>query len=245
MITLLEGRFRKRCPYGVSIPRGFTLIELLVVIGLIAVLAAGIGLSMRDGNPSSALRASQNSLAGLLASARGQAALTQADAMIVVDATEGKNECLRSLQVVVRTGSSAAPDKWRPVGDPVLLPQGIYVVPPPNSSINGVELSGSWASTRKSSGFSSASPGAIAERDPDATYTLAKTDAFKDRKYLRFQVFGPLGTISSSGTLLVTSGRRTAATSVVLDNPEFVRGIFVTKYGVATLINEGATFDKL
>jgi prepilin-type N-terminal cleavage/methylation domain-containing protein len=224
----------------------FTLIELLVVIGLIAVLAVGIGVAMRDGNPTSALRAGQGSLIALMSSARGQAALTQSDAMIVVDVTNAEQEeCLRSLQVVVRAGPAPL-DQWRPVGDPVLLPQGIYVVPPAGTSVTGVSLNnGSWAD-RRSKGFQSTTPAEIVERAHDAVnYPYYPSGAFTARRYIRFQAFSPLGSTSSDGTILLTSGKRTGPAAISLDNPEMIRGVLVSRYGVPTIINEAETFDKV
>lgn len=224
---------------------GFTLIELLVVIGLIGALAAGIGLSIPNSTPTSALRAGQGSLAGLLSAARGQAALTQSDAMIVVDVTNVANEdYLRSLQVVVRTSTG---DEWKPVGDPIVLPQNIYVVPPDISgipSIGNVKFASGWSATRKSKGFTSV--GTLAERAYNATtYPYYPTGAFSGRQYMKFQIFNSLGTTSAEGTILLTSGRRTNATEISFENQEVIRGIYVSRYGVATLINEAATFDQV
>lgn len=225
---------------------GFTLIELLVVIGLIGALAAGIGLSIPKGTPTSALRAGQGSLAGLLSAARGQAALTQSDAMIVVDVTDAANDdCLRSLQVVVRASTA---DEWRPVGDPILLPQNVYVVPPDGMSgvpsAGTVEFASGWDAKRKSKGFTSV--GTLSERAYNATtYPYQPTKAFDNRRYLKFQVFNSLGTTSAEGTILVTFGRRTEAAKIALENQEVIRGIYVSRYGVATLINEAATFEKV
>jgi hypothetical protein len=44
---------------------------------------------------------------------------------------------------------------------------------------------------------------------------------------------------------LVSSGRRTSATDVTLDNPDFIRGVYLSRYGVPTFINETDSFDKL
>ncbi|MDF3056789.1 MAG: hypothetical protein K0R17_1004 [Rariglobus sp.] len=211
--------------------RGFTLIELLVVIGLISILAAGIGISMREGNPTSSLRGGQNTLVGLLSSARGQAALSQADAMIIVDVTSVEEELfLRSLQVVVRSGAG-----WRPVGAPVMLPPGIFVVPPQGTSL--VTFTGTWDAKRKSSGFDSSISGV----DPADT----TNNQLLGRTYLKFQNFTALGTTSGTGRILVTPGKRTSSTTIELDNPEMLRGVTVSRYGVPTLINEAGTFDNL
>ena len=223
-------------------PRGFTLIELLVVIGLIGALVAGIGLSMRGGSPSSALRAGQSSVVGLLSSARGQAALNQSDAMIVVDVTNANNDdCLRSLQVVVRAGTGL--DQWRAVGDPIVLPQGIYVIPPASPSIAGITLTG-WSAARQSKGFQAAA-GTLTERNYATDYPYYPSGAFTGKTYLRFQTFTALGTTSGEGTILLTSGNRTDASKISMINPEFIRGVYVSRYGVPTLINEAATFDQV
>ena len=68
----------------------FTLIELLVVIGLIGLLAGGLGVAMKNKNPGSGLRSAQSVLVSLLSSARGQSALNQANAMILVQALSFK-----------------------------------------------------------------------------------------------------------------------------------------------------------
>lgn len=229
--------------------RGFTLIELLVVIGLISVLAAGIGLSMRDGNSSSALKAGQNAIVGLLSAARGQAALTQSNAMIVVDVTDvAGDECLRSVQVVVQANDAG--DQWRPVGEPILLPQGIYVVPPSGLAIPGVTLTGDgWNSQRSSTGLDTASV-TLTERPYDPQdYPYQVTGAFDGRKYLKFKAFTPLGTIisgaSGQNAFLVTTGKRNGPAEVSLDNSHMLRGVTVSRYGVPTLINEAETFDSI
>ena len=152
---------------------------------------------------------------------------------------------MRSLQVVVRTGATASDDKWRPVGDPIMLPQGIYIVPPSSFSSTGIALSGSWTTKRRSSGFLTTTAGSLMERAPDTTYTTPVTNAFTGRSYIRFQMFSSLGTVSSAATLLVSSGRRTSATAVTLENPDFIRGVYLSRYGVPTFINETDSFDKL
>lgn len=224
---------------------GFTLIELLVVIGLIALLAAGIGMSMRDGNPSSALRTAQSSLVSSLSSARGQAALTQSDSMLVVDITDlAQDECLRSVQVVVRAGPAPL-DQWRAVGSPINLPQGIYIVPPNGTTVGGLTFEGAWSANRKSMGFQTP-VGGLTERPYDAVnYPYQPSGAFTGRTYLKFQYFNPLGTTSNAGTILVTSGQKTGPNTVVLNNPEMLRGVYVSRYGVPALINEAATFDNV
>ena len=233
-----------------SAQAAFTLIELLVVIGIIALLAGGVGLSMRDGNPTAALRSGQNLVIGLISSARGQAALTQSDAMIIVDVTvdaagNPTDDFLRAVQVVVYTGNSQPNGTWRPVGSPVLLPKGIYIVPPSAFS-TGVTLTGTWT-TRQSTGFSTTTAAVMDEVAVVGPPAYPLTNAFSGKKYLRFKIFTALGATnpSTAGTLLVAPGKRMDATKITFDNPEMVRGLLLTRYGIPTLINEGSTFDKI
>lgn len=217
--------------------RAFTLIELLVVIGLIALLAGGIGLAMRDGSPSSTLRASQNTLVGLLSAARGQAALTQADAMLIINASPGES-AMRELQVVVRVGTNT----WRPVGTPVTLPKGVYIIPP--KAMGGVQFASGWPADLKSAGFITSEPPVSAADDPEEVTSSDTTyDPFEDQVYLKFQLFSPLGTTTGSGTLLVGVGNSSGPGAVTLDKPEAVRGVKVSRYGVPIIINEAETLD--
>ena len=92
-----------------SSSRAFTLIELLVVIGLIGLLAGGIGVAMKNKNPGTGLRSAQSTLVSLLSSARGQSALNQVDAMILVQADPTADNFLRSIRVVVLNATTPAP----------------------------------------------------------------------------------------------------------------------------------------
>jgi len=135
---------------SLSFSRAFTLIELLVVIGIIAVLAGGIGLAMRDNNPGSALRSAQGLALSSLSAARGQAALSQNNAQLIVQADNADDRFLRSIRVVVY--DTTVSGNWRQVGGEILLPVGVYVVPP--SAITGVTFdstNGAW--TAKQSTF--------------------------------------------------------------------------------------------
>jgi prepilin-type N-terminal cleavage/methylation domain-containing protein len=230
--------------------QAFTLIELLVVIGIIGALAAGVGLALKDGSPAAALRSSQGLLSGLIAGARGQAAINQADAMIIVEASDPTSDSfLRELRLVYKT--SVSPERWRPVGDAVLLPRDIYVVPPADP-FNGIVFSGTeWGPKRRSSGFTNTDPVQLIERDPetgpDAVYTTPKTGILEGKKYLCFQPFTSSGQLlNAAGTgaqIIITIGKRTGADIVTLDNPEAISALRLSRYGVPALINESSTLD--
>lgn len=214
--------------------RAFTLIELLVVIGIIAVLAAGVGALLKNNNPGSALRASQGTLMGVLSSARGQAALSQTDAMIIVQADTAGDDFLRSLRVVVETSSGS--NTWKDVGGEVVLPPGVYVVPHV-ANLTGCTLS----DITKLSGF-------FESLGPVSGVSVNTSSGLKTNlQFLRSRKLSSLGSMSSSigGSILVGAGNVTTPTSINLDNSDAVLGVVVSKYGVASLVGDGTSFDKL
>ncbi len=215
----------------------FTLIELLVVVGIIAVLAGIIGLALRGGNPGTALQAGQSTLVSLLANARGQAALNQTNAMLIVDVTDSTNDnYLRAFQVV--TESTTAPGTWQTTGDIVKLPQGIYMVPKDTSGLStAVKLTnsgGAWPAKRISTSLQDSTGVAITG--------LPVLGSGVTPKYLRFKTYTQFGT-TTAGQIILAAGQRTDASTISISNAEAIRGVNLSKYGVATVVNEGASFD--
>ena len=213
----------------------FTLIELLVVIGIIAVLAGIIGGALRGGNPGTALQAGQSTLVSLLANARGQAALNQTNAMVIVDVNNSADDnYLRAFQVVTETTLGSG--TWQPTGDIVKLPQGIYLVP--KSISTGLVTMNSWPSLRVSS--------ALQDSTGQPIPGLPKLASNIAPKYLKFVGYTPQGTLTPSNIgnrLIVAAGQRTDASTIALSNPDAVRGVNLSTYGIATVVNEGASFN--
>ena len=217
----------------------FTLIELLVVIGLIALLAGGMGVAMKNKNPGSGLRSAQSILVSLLSATRGQAALNQVNAMILVQADPNLPNFLRSVKVVVQTTTNS----WTEVGGEVVLPEGIYVVPPPNANLTGLTLKSS--DTKRLSRF------------VDSNMVMGTAIGLLDGKYLQSMHLTALGSVSDTGSvsgtagvkvtggrMLVAAGNQTGEKAWTLDNDSAIRGFVVSSYGVATLINDTATLDN-
>ncbi|MFA6961877.1 MAG: prepilin-type N-terminal cleavage/methylation domain-containing protein [Opitutaceae bacterium] len=215
--------------------RAFTLIELLVVISIIAVMAGGVGLLLKDNNPGSALRSSQATLLGILASARGQAALNQTDAMVIVQADTAGDNYLRSIRVVVETSSGS--NTWKEVGGEVILPVGVYVVPS-LSNLTGCTLD----DTAKLSTFFETTTGVVSGVNVNTTSGL-KTNL----QFLRSRKLSSLGSMSNStgGSILIAAGQLLSASAVKIDNTAAVRGVVVSKYGVPSMVGESDSFDKL
>lgn len=216
----------KRLHGGKYSSRAFTLIELLVVISIIAVLAAGVGLALRNNNPDASLRSAQGAALGALSSARGQAALTQVNARILVQADSAKDDFLRTLRIVIQDTATSG-NNWKQVGTDIILPEGVYVVPPstPSSVTLGTE-NGLWNDGRNSTLFNSA-----------ATTVGGVTGSWFVSKDI-----SSLGTVDG-GRIVVTPGRKTSPTTLVLFNASAVRGLEVSRYGVASVINDPESFD--
>ncbi|MSU70660.1 MAG: prepilin-type N-terminal cleavage/methylation domain-containing protein [Opitutaceae bacterium] len=202
---------------------GFTLIELLLVLGLLVVLAGGLGLALQDGDRSIALHSAQNMLASSLTLARGRAALAGRNAALLVqaDPTDRENY-LHRLIVAVRNPADTI---WVPADTWVLLPAGVYVLPPTSPagalSAPGVD----WSGLRSSA--------------------LTTSTEFVDSLACYALSFTPRGTVSGGGDIvLATAVRLPPAADVPIQfaHADAVRGVSVSSYGIATLINDRGGF---
>ncbi len=202
--------------------RAFTIIELLVVIGLIGILAAGIGLALSRGNSGTALQAGQGTLQSLISAARAQAAIRQATADLVIDTNRESDGFLRNFYIVV--GGEA-------VGAPISLPQGIYLVPRNTTTTYG---------------------GGVIFEPATSDWTNKVSTAFADTSVTISNVTGTYSRVvgitvrgnaaPGGGTLILASGDRRSADTVAFTNPNSVRGARVSTYGVLTLINDAQAF---
>jgi prepilin-type N-terminal cleavage/methylation domain-containing protein len=226
---------RKRVGDNALHLHAFTLIELLVVIGIIAATAGVLGLALRDGSPTAALQSAQGIFASLLSAARSQAALNQNSAVLAVEADDKSDGFLRNIHIAVETSPGSG--KWNLVSD-TTLPAGIYVVPPVNTSVNGASYTTEWLQDKYQYRHSSLYAPATIEFATGTSSIL----------YLK-----SVAQFSSSGKLIVSSGgdrfvlapaRRTSSSTLVFENPELVRGVVLSAYGTAILINDGTGFDN-
>ena len=221
----------------------FTLIELLVVIGIIALLAGALGLGLRDdGNATTNLRAAQSTVASLLSSARGQAALKGGSAALFVsyDLANKRDDFLRYCVVATSTDNAT----WTAVNEGYYLPKGVYFVPRVAPTGTGVETGVSFGGI-VSDGF-----------DPNTLIKKVKTsDASTMWLVLavnslgqRFNISGTA--LSATGTKVVLSVANiqppTATNTdppMKYSNSQNVRGFTISQYGVAGFINDAAGFN--
>ena len=209
---------------GKHFGRAFTLIELLVVIGIIGLLIGGVGLGLRGGNQTTGLQAAQSTLASMIRIARGQAALKQQRAGVFININASSDRYLRHIIVAVDISATQTnPGTWIPVDDGVTLPQGVYVVPyvAPNAA------------------FASLNSTALNAAPVNLIISSTTTDA-----YAYFSI-STVGSSSSTGNIVVSTAIIKTNTGVPLltfDNANNVRGISISQYGIATLINESTGF---
>ena len=200
---------------------GFTLIELLVVVALMASLAAGIGLALRQPGESVSLQSAQSTFCSLLGAARGRAALSQQDARCAIAADPADSGTYLCFLRVV-TQDPANPANWLAEDNGVWLPAGTYVVPPAPASVPG---NPAWPASRRSTAL------------PSSAQSMTLNGVADVPCY--YVQFTPRGT-TGGGYLLLTVGHVTTGSvgpALTLDDPDNVRGVLLRSSGALTLIN--------
>ncbi|RRK01504.1 prepilin-type N-terminal cleavage/methylation domain-containing protein [Opitutaceae bacterium TAV4] len=231
----------------------FTLIELLVVIGLIGVLAAGIGIALKTNDGGTALQGAQASLNSMISAARSQAALKNVRAGIFIETTITDNipdeGFLNRLHIAYESGQG--PDGWTATDTPIKLPQGIFIVPA-FDKLNAYKTENWPQTTTKEKTGKDAIRSTVMN---DAKHDLQMESPIKG-KWAPLVVFNPnglrdtinspvdVGTTASPGNRIVLSVGRRDADKIVFFNENDVCGLEIGMYGVVTMINEVEGFKQ-
>lgn len=215
--------------------RAFTLVELLVVIGVIAVLAGGIGVALSRGDSGVALQNAQNIVASSISNVKSVAALNQATAGLYLNVDPDSDGFLREIRIgyaasVDHDGDPITPNENVRIqrGDPTLLPQGAYIVPREGALAAEVDFTGTWTNLKSS-------------RYVDAAENLKLGDGTTNVP----GTFHLLVDISPRGNPDLSGGNRITlapaqvqvADKLVFDRPEAIRAIVLSRYGFTSFVN--------
>ena len=209
----------------------------MIVIGLIALLVAGLSLSLGDTGGNS-LAGAQKVVGSLVGSARAQAAVNQSAARVVIYGVRppagDAEKYLRLIQVFVDSTPGAAKPNWLPVGSPVYLPRGLYVVP---TSTTGLLASGvTWPTN----------PAPLSSLGTDvAPNSAGPGTPFNGASTIFYIEFGPEGSVKPATS---PYSKLIVATATLTNNiPQFnnagaLRGLLIRPTGAVTFVNDAASF---
>lgn len=224
--------------FGVNARSAFTLIELLTVIGIVAVFAGIVALALRGGDKSQARDAAVATLASLIGSARGHAALQGVNAAVFINADTSDPDRYRRYAVVCT--QDPATGLWSPVDGGVMLPAGIYVL------TNANPLPASGPGLHKLEGDNWARPSGGEIRSTALQVTVTQPVNSTASAPWTTLTFTPRGTITGTAGDIVLAGGRplsgAAPASVLLERPENVGGISVSNYGAVTVLRHREDF---
>lgn len=222
--------FGNRCARG----SGFTLLELLLTLGLAAALA---GFLMTERRPADAtvLRSAQATLVNVILTARSRAMATGRRVRILVNVDPGKaDRCRRQLA----WQEESDPGDWTTIGT-AIFPGGAYVVPYKMRVPAGIFPDPeAWRRTGSQEPLASS---ALSAAPVAAEISGAGAETWESI------TFTATGTPSANGYVLVALGRPRLpgadgpASPVVLDEPEKIRGVLLTVYGLPRRIDSRAS----
>ena len=212
---------------------GFTLIELLVVIGVIAALAAIVISGLTGTYKTTSLRSAQATVVNALALARSKAMSSGRDVLFLVNDNQVEVTRYRRMLAVVDKADNTR------VYSVAYLPVGAYVVPyQAHFSAAMIQEGDSWTTVGGASLTSSALSNVIS-----CAVEGGNTEAWES-----YPIYAE-GTSNQQGIIVVATGRERSpadaaanGSPIVLVSPDQVRGVSVSFYGLARLINDRMGF---
>lgn len=236
--------------------RAFTLLELLVVIGVMVLLVGGGALAIGGrGGEGTALADGQSVVTGLVTLTRNQAALHQTNARLIVyaqpppsaTAADGINY-LRTLQVLRQDTLTNGTTVWVAVGDPVVLPTPICVVPPapvPTTHLNtGVVWNNNVATGPVSTLTTATGFSYRGQSTATANQFFGRQGATGRIHYLEFTFDGTVVSNTTGNPTKIALATAVLGINALpkFNNASAVRGIFVRKTGSVSLVDSATGF---
>lgn len=229
---------------------GFTLLELLVVIGLIGAMSFFLVSGLTGGGVTAALQSGQSTMSNLITAARTKAPATGRKTRLLINTDPSAPErYLRYIVLQTARQAGSSPANWDTV-TAVSLPDSVYVMPATLTLASGlVATPAEWKR------ISDASADLVSDllNNQSVTVTLEGDTAAQTWTGVGFTPNGTLATLSGGqppkGFLIVALGLRRPPGSyaagespVQLTNPQAVRGLLLSAYGVPALLNERSAF---
>lgn len=219
--------------------RAFTLLELLIVVGLIAAFSFVV-IGALGSTRGAVLQSAQATVANLLVAARAKAAASgQSTRLLVQFDTTSRTAPTRFLRhLVLQAQVNGA---WQSLSD-AWLPDGVYVVPG-NFAFPAGLIATTGVAWTKGDGSNLRS---TALRNVNLISESVYGDAVEQWASIPFAA---AGTTAASGDIVLAAGRTRPPGSyaegespIELQHPDQVRGLTLSSYGVATLINSRTSF---
>jgi prepilin-type N-terminal cleavage/methylation domain-containing protein len=214
--------------------RAFTLVELLVVIGLIAALGTIFALGLKGGGRSVELSSAQSLLANLVNTVRLKAVTTGHETRLLLNTDPVSDpRSARFLRYLVWQERVA--DEWHTLGE-AWLPEGVGLLPrDPRSPANLLASNGVWT---RADGTTLRSTALQAADDLHLAVNSNVTESWASLS------FTAAGTTFSNGDLVLATleplppgSYASGESPFQFTNPENVRGLSLSRYGLASLVS--------
>lgn len=207
----------------------FTLIEILVVLGVIAVLAALVFVSVGGSSQTVVLRTAQATVANALNAARSRAMAKGVNVALAVHNDPANEERYRRRIAVVENITSG------PVVVAVFeLPRQVAVLPHRSRFVSEMRAAGEWVGGYSGNALGSTFLGSTIALAIEGT--AAENWEYRD--------VTPNGTVAGAGSIVIGAVRMNPGGNypIVFESPDQVLGLTVSSYGLARVINDRLGF---